>query len=315
MNIGFRLKSNNQLNTLDFFTGYQFNTGLRKSEYLAGFSYKRYFPVLDVKYTNRARLAYSSQTQGGTTTFTPVDWRENFLEMEIRVPFAANRLNKTYTMGISGLSSYTSRYQINNRPKNFEDKIQFPLQYQLYFNHNSQRSARDISPRWGQNLSLSYQSLPFDNNLSGEMFRLQTSIFIPGLFNNHSLQTSFNYQKTAGIYQFNIDIPRVSGYRNLKSGRIRNTLLFDYRLPLFYPDAEIGSLAYVKRVRGSLFADFENIGKGQPFAPRTYGLELNGDLNLLRFYLPDFVVSGKLIFVNERGFKSPILDFGFNYNL
>ena len=315
LNIGFKLKSNNQLNTFDVLTGYQFNTGLRRSEYLAGFTYKRFYPILDVNYINRARLAYASQTQGTTTTLIPVDWRENFLEMEIRVPFAANRLNKTYTMGFSGLSSFTSRYQINNRPKVFEDKIEFPLQYQLYFNHNTQRSIRDIAPRWGQNISVSYQSLPFDNTVRGEMFRLQTSFFIPGLLTNHSLQTSFNYQKTAGIYRFNIDIPRVSGYRNLKPGPIRNTLLFDYRLPLFYPDAEIGSIAYVKRIRGSIFADFENIGKGNPFAPRTYGLELNGDFNLLRFYLPDFVISGKLIIVNERRFKSPILDFGFNYNL
>lgn len=313
--VGFKLKSNNQLNTLDFFTGYQFNTGLQKSEYLAGFTYKRFFPVIDVKYINRARFAYNAQKQGGTTTFIPVNWRENFLEMEVRVPFVANRLNKTYTLGFSGLSSYTSRYRISNRPREFADKIQFPLQYQFYFSHNTQRSARDISPRWGQNISLSYQSLPFDKNLSGEMFRLQTSFFTPGLLSNHSLQSSFNYQKTGGVYQFNIDIPRVSGYRNLKAGRIRNTLLFDYRFPLLYPDMEIGSLAYVKRIRGAIFADFENIGKGNPFRPRTYGVELNGDLNLLRFYLPDFVISGKVIFVNERPFKTPIVDLGFNYNL
>ena len=315
LNFGVKLKSNNQLNTLDFYTGYQFNSGLRKSEYLSGFTYKRFYPVLDVRYVNRARLAYARRTQGGTTTLIPVDWRENFLEMEIRIPFAANRLNKTFTMGVSGTSSFTSRYQITNRPTGFADKIQFPLQYQFYFNHNAQRSMRDIAPRWGQNIRVSYQSLPFDNSLSGDIFRVQTSFFTPGLLTNHSLQSSFNYQRAGGIYQFNIDIPRVSGYRNLRSGRIRNTLLFDYRLPLFYPDMEIGTLAYIKRIRGALFADFENIGKGNPFTPRTFGLELNGDLNILRFYLPNFVVSSKLIFVNERGFKSPIVDFGFTYGL
>lgn len=315
LNIGFQLKSNNQLNTLDFYTGYQFNYGLKKSEYLAGFTYKRFYPVLDVKYVNRARLANFSQTQGGITTFVPVAWRENFLEMEIKVPFVANRLNKTYTMGVSGRSSYTSRYQVSNRPARFANKIPFPIQYQLYFNHNTQRSIRDITPRWGQNLSLSYQSLPFSNTLSGDIFRIQTSFFTPGLSSNHSLQTSFNYQKAGGVYQFNTDIPRVSGYANLNSKPLRNTLLFDYRLPLFYPDAEIGSLAYIKRIRGGLFADFQNIGKGNPFKPRTYGLEINADLNLLRFYLPDFVATGKAIFVNEKQNKGPIVEFGFNYNL
>ena len=315
LNIGFKLKSSNQLNTLDFYTGYQFNFGLKKSEYVAGLTYKEYFPILDLKYVNRARLANFSQTQGGITTFTPVAWREDFLEMEIKVPFVANRLNKTYTMGVSGRSSYTSRYLVSNRPARFANKIPFPIQYQLYFNHNTQRSLRDITPRWGQNVTVSYQSLPLAKILSGDIFRIQTSFFTPGFSTNHSLQTSFNYQKTGGVYQFNIDIPRVSGYANLNSKSIRNTLLFDYRLPLLYPDTEIGTLAYIKRVRGGVFADFQNVGKGNPFKPRTYGLELNADLNLLRFFLPDFVASGKVIFVNERQFKGPIAEFGFNYNL
>ncbi len=314
LNIGVKIKSNNQLNTLDFYTGYQYNTSLKKNEFLGGFSYKRFYPLLDVRYINRARLSYASQTQGNTTTFIPVSWRENFLEMEIRVPFVANRLNKTYSIGVSGLSSYTSRYQINNQPVSFTDKIQFPLQYQFYFSHNTQRSLRDLAPAWGQNVSLTYQSLPFDNKLSGDILRLQTSFFFPGFLANHSFQTSFNYQNTGGIYQFNIDIPRVSGYAHLKSRPIRNTLLFDYRLPLFYPDREIGTLAYVKRIRAGLFADFENIGKGNQFSPVTYGLELNGDMNLLRFYLPDFTLSGKLIFANEALNKSPVVEFGFNYN-
>ena len=315
LNIGVKIRSNNQLNTLDFYAGYQFNYGLKKSEYLAGFTYKRFYPIVDVKYVNRARLSYASQTQGGVTRFIPVNWRENFVEMEIRVPFVANRLNKTFAMGISGLSSYTSRYQVSNRPARFANKIPFPVQYQLYFNHNTQRSTRDLAPRWGQNLALSYKSLPFVKALSGDIFRIQASFFTPGIFINHSLQTSFNYQKTKGIYQFDTDIPRVSGYSNLRPKPIRNTLLFDYRLPLFYPDAEIATLAYVKRIRGGLFADFQNIGKGNPFRPRTYGMELNADLNLLRFYLPDFVLSGKLILVNEKQPASlpPIFEFGFTY--
>ncbi|WP_079701576.1 TolB family protein [Daejeonella lutea] len=315
LNIGIKLKSNNQLNTLDFFTGYQFNYALRKSEYLAGLKYRRFYPELGLKYINRARLAYSPQTSGGITTLIPVNWRENFAEMEVRIPVVANRLNKTYAMGVSALSSYTSRYEVSNRPPRFADKIRFPLQYQFYFSHNTQRSLRDLAPRWGQNINISYQSLPFDKNLSGDVLRLQTSFFTPGLATNHSIQASFNYQNTSGIYQFNNDIPRVSGYTHLRTQFVRNTLLFDYRLPLFYPDAEIATLAYIKRLRGDIFADFENVGKGNPFRPASYGFELNADMNILRFYLPDFALSGKVILINSQTRPSTILEFGFNYNL
>ncbi|MEJ7779166.1 MAG: hypothetical protein WKF68_06220 [Daejeonella sp.] len=315
LKIGLQLKSNNKLNTLDFYTGYQFNSALKKSEYLAGFSYKRFFPVIDVRYVNQARLVYSRSISGGVTTLVPVSWRENFVQMEVRVPLVANRLNKTFAMGFSGSSSYTSRYEITNRPADFAEKISFPLKYQFYLNHNTQRSARDLAPRWGQNISVSYQSLPFENSLSGDIFRFQTSFFTPGIFINHSFQASFNYQNAEGIYRFNTDIPRISGYAHLPQSTLRNTFLLDYRLPLFYPDAEIGPVAYITRVKGGLFADFQNVGKGNPFSPRTFGVELSADMNLLRFFLPGFELSGKLILINHRPSRRSIVELGFNYSL
>ncbi|MHB1177908.1 MAG: TolB family protein, partial [Daejeonella sp.] len=172
LKIGLKLNSNNKLNTLDFYTGYQYNSALKKSEYLAGFSYKRFFPILDLNYINRARLAFSRRVSGGVTTVIPVNWRENFVQMEVRVPLVFNRLNKTFAMGFSGSSTYTSRYEIINRPSVFAEKIRFPLTYQVYLNHNFQRSARDLAPRWGQNITVSYQSLPFEKSLSGDLFRV-----------------------------------------------------------------------------------------------------------------------------------------------
>lgn len=313
--IGLKLKSNNQLNTLDLYAGYQFNYGLKRSEYLAGFTYKRFYPILDMRYINRARLLYTRQVNGNVINLIPVNWRENFMELELSVPFLFNGLNKTYSMGFQSSSSYTSRYEVQNQPDNFVEKLRFPMKYQVYINRNTQRSARDLAPRWGQNFSLSYQHLPFENKVDGSLFSFRSAFFTPGILLNHSFQASFNYQQNSGVYEFNIDIPKISGYNNLMplSG-LRNTLLLDYRFPLFYPDAEIGPLAYIKRIKGGLFADFENIGKGNTFKPRTYGLELSADMNLLRFYLPNFDMGAKLIFVNEKTRKDPIFEIGFTYN-
>jgi hypothetical protein len=140
--------------------------------------------------------------------------------------------------------------------------------------------------------------------------------YSPGILQNHSFQASFNYQNSDGAYAFNIEIPRISGYNNLNtSTKLRNTLLLDYKLPLFYPDAEIGPIAYIKRVKGGLFTDFENIGKGSKFYARSYGFELSADMNLMRFYLPDFELAGKIIFTNETSRKKPIFELGFTYNI
>ena len=311
LSVGLKFKSNNQLNTLDLYGGYQYNSGLRRSEYLAGVSFKRFYPILDIRHTNRANLNFSRQNN----LLIPVTWRENITEAEITIPFIFNRLNKTYRMGLRSSTSFTSRYDIQNKPNNFIEKLKFPMRYQAYFNRNSQRSARDLAPVWGQNFSLSYSHLPFQNLLNGALLSFRSIFFTPGLMSNHSFQTNFNYQKTSGAYNFNIEIPRISGYGNLSlNPRLRNTLLLDYRFPLFYPDSEIGPFAYIKRVKGGIFADFENIGKGNPFNPRTFGLELSSDMNLMRFLLPNFELAGKVILSRGNGLRKPILEFGFLYD-
>jgi len=311
LNIGLKLRSNNKLNTLDFYTGYQFNSGLRRSEYLAGIAYKRFYPIIDLKYINRARLVNVRQNNN----LIPVNWRENFIEMEMSIPFTFNRLNKTYNMGFLSSSSYTSRYEIKNKPVNFIENLEFPMKYTAYFNRNTQRSLRDLAPRWGQNFSISYFHLPFETQLNGSLLAFRSTLFAPGLLSNHSFQARFNYQESEGAYNLNIEIPKISGYNNLSpTARLRNTLLFDYRFPLFYPDAEIGPLVYIKRIKGGLFADFENIGKGSAFQPRTFGIELSADMNLMRFFLPDFDLAGKLIFSNELSNNKPIFEIGFTYN-
>ena len=218
-------------------------------------------------------------------------------------------------MGFLSSSSYTSRYEIKNKPNNFIENLEFPMKYTAYFNRNTQRSLRDLAPRWGQNFSISYFHLPFETQLNGSLLAFRSTIFAPGLLSNHSFQARFNYQESNGAYNFNIEIPKISGYNNLSPvARLRNTLLFDYRFPLFYPDAEIGPLAYIKRIKGGLFADFENIGKGAAFQPRTFGFELSADMNLMRFFLPDFDLAGKLIFSNELSNNKPIFEIGFTYN-
>lgn len=311
LNIGVKLKSNNQLNTLSFYTGYRFNSGLKRSEYLSGLTYKRFYTIFDLKYINRARLLYTRQNNN----LIPVNWRENFTELQIDVPFIFNHLNKTISTGFRSSASYTSRYQVINRPSNFIQNLQFPINYQIYFSRNLQRGMRDLTPKWGQNISISYFHLPFENQINGSLFAFRSNFYIPGLLTNHSFSASFNYQRSKGAYEFNVEIPKVSGYSHIKQTvGLRNTLLLDYRFPLFYPDAELGPLAYIKRIRAGLFADFQNIGKGAALTPLSYGLELGAGMNVLRFYAPDFELSAKMIFIQNQTVRTPVFEMGLNYS-
>ncbi|MFM6954838.1 MAG: hypothetical protein ACKOWL_07615, partial [Sphingobacteriaceae bacterium] len=233
-------------------------------------------------------------------------------------PFTFNHLDKHGTAGLELATSYTARNHIASLPSgvNLISSLAFPMQYSAYINQNTRRSTRDLAPKWGQNFLIEYEHLPFDHHLEGHILSIQSLFFTPGLWLNHSFSASINSQISGGTaYEYALNIPTVSGYNRLNNTEtLKNTLLLDYRLPLAYPDWEIGSLAYIKRIRGGLFADFENIGPNKAFSPRTYGFELRADVNLLRFYLPNFVMGGKMIFTSDQSVKKPIFEFGLTYS-
>ncbi|WP_374163358.1 TolB family protein [Arcticibacter sp. MXS-1] len=314
-NLGLELQSDNKLNTMSSYLRYQYNNALRKSEYLAGFAYKRFYPIISIDYSNQARLIYRRLASNGKILYSPVTWRENEMAANVTVPFTLNRFNNNYSFGLKAGTSYTSRYDVQNGMPSLIRTLDFPMHYQFYASRNNRRASRDLAPRWGQNIILSYWNFPFENQVKGELFTFRSTFYFPGLLNNHSFQASFNYREGNGNYVNTINIPRVSGYSFLRpTGNTRNTLLLDYRMPLFYPDLEVGPLAYIKRFKGGLFTDFEDIGKGNSFSPRSFGAELRADMNLMRFYLPNFDLGGRIIFLNEKPRKNPIFEFMGTYN-
>lgn len=314
--LGFRLQSDNKLNTLSFYTGYQFNNALRKSEYEAGFSYRRYFPVLNFGYINRPRLLNRTVVVSGKGVVVPVSWRENEYKADVSIPVLANRFNNLYNFNFKVGTSFTEKYNVENNFPALIKTLEFPMHYEFSASRNSRRSARDLAPKWGQNIAIRYRHFPFEDQVNGELFTFRSTFYFPGMMRNHSLQASFNFDKGSGVYRSTVDIPRVSGYAFMSpTSNPRNTLLLDYRMPLFYPDWELGPLAYIKRFKGGLFADFENIDSGKPFAPRSYGAELRSDMNLLRFPLPNFDLGGRIIFINGKSNQNPIFETIVVYNL
>jgi hypothetical protein len=312
-NYGVSLLSNNKLNTTAASVGYVYNNALNKSEYRASLTYQKYYPQVSVNWENRAMLSYAQRNTGGVTTLIPFTWRENFSSLRVALPANANWLNKNFYSTVALSTNYTQRYDISLPITNFRTQIKFPLTYQLSFGINSRTAPRDLAPKWGQNIGITYRHLPFERSVTGENFYVRSIFYFPGVMANHSFRISANWQNNSGVYSFDIDLPRASGFANLTPlSMVSNTLLLDYRFPIAYPDFELGPLAYIKRIKGGVFADFENIADGKGL--RTYGAELRADMNLLRYYLPNFDLGGKIIFSNETSTKNPIFEFGINFN-
>lgn len=305
---GLRFMSDNLLNTLNTQLGFEYDPNISRSNYFISTTFQRYYPKITLEYNNRAMLG----SAWGNQQWIPLRWRENMLTLSATIPFRFNRLNTVYNSAFLVGAAFVERYKYSLRV-NDRNERQFPLVFQYYLNRNSRQSLRDLAPKWGQNVNLVYRNLFLQDRQSGSFFSARSSFYFPGLKNNHSLQFRFNYQHGTGSYANRNEIPLVSGYDQLQISNVINTLLANYRFPLFYPDWSIGNLAYIKRFRAGFFSDFENFGRNGQYQPRTFGLELYSDMNLLRFYLPNFDLGFRMIYVNENNARPIVFTYGLSY--
>ncbi len=306
------LKSDNLLNTANTRIQSSYNTQTRGFEYGASFTYKKYYPQFSVGYLNRKRLGLAQGIQNGNTVFVPFSFRQNEIDLAASIPLSFSTGNNSYSVIAQASTLYTSRYNVSIPLQNFRTEVKFPIKYSLGFARASRRSARDLASPWSQIIRFSYESLPFEPSLSGKVLTFRTSFTFPGFAKHHAIIAGFNYQDASGVYTNVIDIPEVNGSEFItRNQKIHNTLLTRYRFPIAYPDWELSTLAYIKRIKGGFFADFENL-KYANGGLLTYGAELSLDANLLRFYLPTFDLGTRLIFFNDTKKTSPKIELTLN---
>lgn len=308
---GLQLKSNNLLNTVDIYTGANYHRDLGRFEYQAGINLKSFYPIINLSYENRpVRTFYTSnkiRKQG--------DWRENQVRLNAQVPLNLQSRDDYYNFAFTVGTSLTKRYLPENLPANFTRSLNFPMEYRFTFAHGKRQAARDVAPRWSQIFRFKYFNQPFDQKLTGELFSIENFFYTPGVAKNHSFLVNFNYQQVTGVHRYATAINRVYGYNNiLAKTPLKNTLLFNYRFPIAFPDAELGPLAYLKDLRATLFCHYENFGiESNVYEPKTYGFELRSNMNLLRYDVNvDF--GGRMVFVNKIYRQNPILELIFNYS-
>ncbi|HEX8609631.1 MAG TPA: hypothetical protein VF679_13400, partial [Pedobacter sp.] len=308
---GLQLVSNNLLNTFDSFGGVDYHRDLNRFEYSTGFSLKAFYPILSATYRNRPRRTFYTQNKIAKQG----DWRENNVQMQASLPLTVNSFNDTYSLSVNTLTSYTQRYQLENLPSSFVKTLNFPMEYNISLTHSTRLAERDIAPKWAQILRISYLHQPFDNKLAGGLFAAEGFLYFPGLARNHSFLANFNWQNSWGIRRFDREINSVYGYNNIQAkSQLKNTLLFNYRFPIVFPDLEVGPLAYIRTLRASLFCHYENIGTETNLSePKTYGFELRSNMNVLR-YQPNVELGGRVVFVNTIYNQNPILELILNYS-
>ncbi|MCA5005444.1 hypothetical protein [Sphingobacterium bovistauri] len=305
--------SNDLLNITNIKLGYEREVELRKNSYLAELSYQRYHPKFNISYKNSGNYGIA-KTRTGKDSLR-FDFRYHQITADIQLPFSIYRGNNVYSYGANFGTYYIKRYDLSIQSlRNFVDQIKFPLNYQVYFNKNSMMARMDLAPRWGQNFNFIYRHMPFENNQS-QSWAFRSNFYFPGFVLNHSFQTRFNIQHSKGVFEGSYDIPLIDGFSFLPNYLVKNTLLFDYKLPLLYPDLSIGQLAYIKRIHGQLSADYLNI-HNTDLAPKSLSAGLNFDFNLFKYNEPLFTFSVLGTYLNDSRINkkfSPTFSLSYSY--
>jgi len=322
---GITILSQNQLSTLTTAIGYEYSED--KEHILhSRLIWKGWYPVFEsrIDYGGNAGISTS-----GESVSKPEDIKRGIrLLNSLNIPLRFNTGKFSQYIQPSVSFDYRNNY-IYVKEEGKYDYGQGFLSGRLYISNYYRSSIRDIYPRWAQKIDLNYYFSPFDGNIYAPSASVKTSFYTPGLLPNNGIKFRFEKEKQgeSGFTLNNrISFPR--GYKNIISKDL-DFLSIDYVFPLAYPDFNISSLIYLKRIRCSLFGDYasgtdnfylKETDTGLTFdyrhdykeTFRSFGFELLADFHVLR--LP-FMISGGVqtswIDIEEK----PVFEILFNIEL
>ena len=276
---GVSILSQNDLSTAVSALKYTWDRNQQSGKYDFSFNYYGWYPQIGFDASSQNRRAYLTDSTG----IHEVRWNESKISVNAGVP-----LNLSHGKMISGLQpsvKYEIRYLTMKPGSNyyFKDPQIADLTFELYEYSYLKTSPKDIFPKWGQTLILTFQNTPFlsENN---NQFAAQTNFYFPGVLKHQGISVYAGYEnQETGDYPFGtiVNIPR--GYSGLFFNQYF-TLQADYAFPIAYPDWDmIEGGFYLKRIYSHIFYDYLNrMPLNQTFS--STGVELYTEWNLLNTF-------------------------------
>lgn len=303
---GLTLMTQNDLSTLISTFGYQyaenrhqFHSGIKwRGSYLeleSGYDYGSSPVVMKRADTIPDPLNFSQGSHLTNTLSLPLSFYGNTFSQFLYLAASSTFVNDHIYMNEKG------RY----------DKGQNQLTGRIYFYNYFRSSVRDIYPRWAQYLDVTFTGYPFDKALYGNMLTARSALNFPGLLRNNVIKLRFEAERQKfisselGVSHFYNKASFPRSYSNIISKEL-SFFSADYYMPLAYPDFNMASFFYLKRIRCDLFYDLArgrgnyqlidtdqgrrwvyNEG-GESFS--SYGVELLSDFYILR--IPYMISAG-----------------------
>jgi hypothetical protein len=322
---GLTVMTQNSLSTLTSTIGYEYSTDKRNVIH-SRVTWSGWYPVIEsqLDYGTLPRISKMGQNVDNPAIIqTGINFRNT---ISIPLQFSSGRFSQFVRSSIS--AEYVNQY-IFIKEKGLYDYGQTIFTGRFYFSNYAIAAIRDIYPRSAQIIDFNYCFAPFDKSIYGSAISLKTAFYFPGLFASNGIKIRLETEKQDPekyLYSNFSSIPR--GYKNIIFEKIQFASV-DYVLPIAYPDFNIASLIYIKRIRGGLFYDYAsgpgnsmykysanglvplyNNAERESFS--SYGVQLLADFHLFRI---PFMISGGVQSAWKSFNQSPIIELLFNVDL
>ena len=298
VNPGLSILSQNLLSTVELNMGYEYKLDELASKYFGNIDYK----ALPIVFSLRA--SYEDRRSDTPTDLqykygNSYTWNETSVGLYMYRGFRFNKNAFNYYIQPSMGMYYLSQGENNDTPTEVKDFLVdvFSMRYSIYASALRRTSYRDLQPRLGQSLKATYTHTPFGGNDLGDIFAIESNTYLPFITPHSGMKTYIGLQYiNKNIYGYSniIEMPRglIGAYISSSDNLIVKQTI---AIPLFYPDLSISSLAYIKRVKTYLFADYlygEDIYS-------SIGADLRFDIHFLRTIAP-VDIGFRTAFVTEK---------------
>ena len=304
---GVSLMSQNKLGTAETVLGYKYDVSEETGKLYAGYTFKGWYPVFSFeassgKSASKYNEVVKTVNENGdvtsqSTLLKRYTW--NLTEAHANMYVPLNFTKGAFFRLLQPRIKYHYSYYTHDKttPSLFFKGSIHSLSYQLYYHQVLKQSLQDVYPDFGVVFNTSFQHSLYGDTDLGNIAATQLVLYLPGLFKNHGIKIYNGFQKKnrGERHSFGESIlyPRAWGKVNTNE---MYSFAADYKLPLAYPEFNLGGLVYFRRVSASFFADYAQL-KGNVYNNgkntgtylkniSSYGVELNGDVNYFRFYAP-----------------------------
>jgi len=287
INPGISIMSQNKLSTTQAVLGTDYSYNTHDWRYYGKLIYKGWYPTfslgadygkhyMDVVEGAGIKRLYYHEENINATVAVPLLYTSGCWSFNVQVASGIN---------FKRLSSYESGNIISDYP---DIKS---MNYFFQAGVSKKSPFQNMYPTLGLSFYVIYQNTPFQSSL-GEMFSAGINAYLPAFFRHDGFRLRADFQEKINDAAFYGDITAPArGYSNVSYDDLL-TLRADYKVPLLYPDWNLSSLIYFKRVTLGGFGDFSvlpNIRIEGRNIDRTFwssGLELSADVFFLRSKFP-----------------------------